>query len=194
MQETLFQKIDQLNPAEPYVWRLALSAADFEVLQNALLQKVEFSGKASLLEKEWAMRTIVYLAEWYKRCYDSGDSVPAIKLEPRDLQILWSNSGIDQKRFVYTLENSNHSWQYSIYVLGGLAIKLELGKKDTRYLKELCKLYHGDSDKLDNLDKDLTRAVAFRKSISDQASLYNYFRTILNGKFPFAKEELADKN
>ena len=193
MQEILFQKIAQLNPAEPYVWRLALSVAEFEVLQNALLQKAELSGKASLLEKEWAIRTIVYLAEWYKRCYSSNDSAPAIEFESNDLQTLWSNSGIDQKRFVYTLENGNRSWRYSIYVLGGLAIKLELGKKDTRYLKELCKLYHGDSDKLDNLD-DAARAAAFRKSISDQASLYNYFRTILNGSFPFAKDELCDKN
>ena len=77
-------------------------------------------------------------------------------------------------------ESGNKRWLYSIYVLGGLAIQHELHRNDNmRFLKGLCRIYHGENYTLENLD-DAARAVAFRESIKRQQSLYEYMKEILN--------------
>lgn len=57
----------------------------------------------------------------------------------------------------------------------------ELGRHDNgRFLKALCRLFHGEDYTLENLD-DESRAVAFRQSIAREHSLYEYLKEILDG-------------
>ena len=63
-------------------------------------------------------------------------------------------------------------------MLGGLAIQHELNRHDKmKFLKGLCRIYHGENYTLENLD-EASRAAAFRESIKRQHSLYEYMKVI----------------
>lgn len=84
------------------------------------------------------------MAEWYKRKYQSGNRNQLI--ENLDLETLWTNSGISKKRHLYQDDSGQKRWLYSIYVLGGLAIQHELNRHDKmKFLKGLCRIYHGEN-------------------------------------------------
>lgn len=105
---------------------------------------------------------------------------------------LWTNSGISKKRYLYQDDSGQKRWLYSIYVLGGLAIQHELNRHDKmKFLKGLCRIYHGENYTLENLD-EASRAAAFRESIKRQHSLYEYMKEILNGEMPFHEDDLKD--
>ena len=147
-------------------------------------------GVAALAKPENAISTIVYMAEWYKRKYQSGNRNQLI--ENLDLETLWTNSGISKKRYLYQDDSGQKRWLYSIYVLGGLAIQHELNRHDKmKFLKGLCRIYHGENYTLENLD-EASRAAAFRESIKRQHSLYEYMKEILNGEMPFHEDDLKD--
>ena len=181
--EALYQRIDGMSRDVPYVWRLKISESEFEALDEAVRKK----EKAELLSEEWSLRTVVYLAEWYKRRYDGGAAVPAVLLTSDERKALWNNTGISQQLNLHRFENGDNSWEYSIYVLGGLAIPFELNKADNRTLKALCRLFHGEDD-LERFG-EAGRAAAFRQSIIQKRSLYEYLRCILNGEFPFSEDD-----
>lgn len=188
--KTLIGKIGQLDTAQPYVWRLRLSESDFCQLEQGLSAVAAEKGKRALATEEWAKPMLVYMAEWYKRCYQSGNRNELA--DGIDLETLWTNTGISRKTYLYQDDRGNNRWLYSIYVLGGLAVRHELGRGDNlRFLKGLCRIYHGKSYTLENLD-DAARAVAFRESICRRHSLYEYMREILNGNLPFADDDIAD--
>ena len=190
MTKSLRDKIEALNITVPYVWRLRLSEADFNEIETCLKTIVDKEGVTALSKSDNAIMTIAYMAEWYKRRYQSGN-----KCELTDginLEELWDNAGISKKRYLYKDENGSKRWLYSIYVLGGLAIQHELARNDNmKFLKGLCRIYHGENYTLENLD-EASRAVAFRESIKRQHSLYEYMRQILNGTMPFHEDDLAD--
>lgn len=60
-----------------------------------------------------------------------------------------------------------------------------------KFLKGLCRIYHGENYTLENLD-EASRAAAFRESIKRQHSLYEYMKEILNGEMPFHEDDLKD--
>ena len=190
MTKSLQDKIESLDITVPYVWRLRLSEADFNEIETCLKAIVDKVGVTALSKSDNAIMTIAYMAEWYKRRYQSGN-----KCELTDginLEELWDNAGISKKRYLYKDENGSKRWLYSIYVLGGLAIQHELARNDNmKFLKGLCRIYHGENYTLENLD-EASRAVAFRESIKRQHSLYEYMRQILNGTMPFHEDDLAD--
>ena len=190
MTKTLQDKIEALDITLPYVWRLRLSEADFNEIETCLKTVAKEEGVAALSKSDHAIMTIAYMAEWYKRRYQSGNKCELT--EGIDLEALWDNAGISKKRYLYKDENGNKRWLYSIYVLGGLAIQHELARNDNlKFLKGLCRIYHGENYTLENLD-EASRAVAFRESIKRQHSLYEYIRQILNGEMPFNEDDLAD--
>lgn len=187
--QALREKIAQLDIEEPYVWRLRLSEADFTALETAISSLVQAHGSEALTTQANARYGIVFIAEWYKRRYQSGNKSEVI--DSIDLEKLWAASGLNQ-RYLYHDNNGNRRWRYSIYVLGGLAIKHELGRNDNmRFLKGLCRLYNGEDYNLENLG-EAGRAAAFAESIRQHHSLYVYMREILIGKLPFAPSDLAD--
>ena len=190
LSKKLADKIAELDISHPYVWKLRLSEADFNELEVCLSAIVSDCGVAALAKPENAMATIVYMAEWYKRKYQSGNRNQLI--ENLNLETLWTNSGISKKRYLYQDDSVQKRWLYSIYVLGGLAIQHELNRHDKmKFLKGLCRIYHGENYTLENLD-EASRAAAFRESIKRQHSLYEYMKEILNGEMPFHEDDLKD--
>lgn len=191
MERRLKDKIAQLDISQPYVWRLRLTEADFTEIEADLNDVARNQGCQALVSENYALATVVYMAEWYKRRYHRGNKCDMV--DGLDLETLWTNAGISKKRYLYRDDNGNKRWLYSIYVLGGLAIKHELGRNDgMRFLKGLCRIYHGENYTLENLD-DASRAVAFRESIKRQHSLYEYMKEILNGELPFDADDLNDE-
>ena len=161
----------ELDPSAPWVWQLKLSASEFAELCAA----VAAQSTARLHDEQpWAQALLVYLAEWYKRCYQSGNTCPLLDARPDiRLDTVWKTSGFAWKRLVYSDEGGNRRWLYSAYVLGGLAIRHELGRNDRlRFLKALCRIYHHEDYTLENLE-DASRAVSFRDSIQRQHSLHH---------------------
>ncbi len=188
MNNELNLKIQNISVAEPYVWRLRLSEAEFKDLEST----VQSIDKNLLVTEDWAKTVLVYMAEWYKRRYKGGSNHDALNLSSAELEAVWKASGFSIKRLVYRDANGNRRWQYSTYVLGGLAIRHELGRNDKRrFLKAICRLYHHENYTLENID-DEERAISFRESIQREHSLYYYLQDILNGILPFSEDDLQD--
>ena len=184
MTEKVKHIVDSLNVARPYVWKLHLSAEDFQTLEAYIIAHREAMMR-NLTQKD-ALALIIYLAEWYKRCYQGSEAGQTNAADMFDAKRLWGASGINTERYVYKTEIGTSLWRYSIYVLGGLAVRHELSKNDkNRFLKALCRMFHGEEYTLENLD-DANRAMAFRQSIMQQHSLYEYLREILDGAYEAA--------
>lgn len=94
LSKKLADKIASLDISHPYVWKLRLSEADFNELEVCLSAIMSDCGVAALAKSENATSTIVYMAEWYKRKYQSGNRNQLI--ENLDLETLWTNSGISK--------------------------------------------------------------------------------------------------
>lgn len=186
----LKDKIASFDICKPYVWLLKLSEADFNELEVCLNNIASANGFSALVSPQYAAATIIYIAEWYKRKYQSGNSNPLA--DKINLETLWTHAGISRNLYLYQDDKGNKRWLYSIYVLGGLAVKHELGRNDNlRFLKGLCRIYHGEDYTLENRE-EASRAVAFRESIKRCHSLYEYMQHILNGQMPFNDEDLKD--
>ena len=99
LSKKLADKIASLDISHPYVWKLRLSEADFNELEVCLSAIVSDCGVAALAKPENAMTTIIYMAEWYKRKYQSGNRNRLI--ENLDIETLWTNAGISKKRYLY---------------------------------------------------------------------------------------------
>ena len=191
LNKLLIEKINSLNIQEPYVWKLRLTEDNFIELEDWVKDTCNTEGVQTLSNTKCALTTLVYLAEWYKRKYKGGNKNTII--DKINIEELWNNSGISQKAYLYKDDNGSKRWQYSIYVLGGLAIEHELGRDDNmKFLKGLCRLYHGENYTLENLD-EASRAISFRESIKRKQSLYEYLKEILNGEMPFADEDLSNE-
>ena len=172
MVKELSKRIEEMDPKRPYVWQLQISADEFKTLEADVAAK-----------KATARQTLVYLAEWYKRCYDgSASPAKAAELSAAEIEDLWKKSGFDDKACVYRYEKKDGlAWEYSTYVLGGLAVRFETGRKDKKFFRQLCRLYYGEDVALDDVADQNGRSVAFRQSIAGQ-SLYHFIQAILNDK------------
>ena len=102
--QCLADKIESLEISRPYVWKLQLSPSDFSKLHKAIAASIaSHSGDiAHLLTADYARHVIVYLAEWYKRCYGTGIACDkAIDPNTDQLKALWRASGINIDKYVY---------------------------------------------------------------------------------------------
>ena len=188
-----------IDKGKPYVWALRLSLDDFTQLEGAIQDSIAShgGGHRQLLSGEYALFTVIYLAEWYKRFYTGNDGDnPVISLSTEERKNLWKSSGININTFVYdasTVEDkTSMRWRESLQVLGGLAVKAELRRdEDDPILGKLCRIYHGENVDLSEV-RDYQRAVAFRESIARRHSLYDYLAAVLSDDPPFAKSDLDD--
>jgi hypothetical protein len=184
--EEVINKILSMNLAEPYVWKLHLSSCEYNMLEQYLQEHDdELSGE---LSQDIAILAITYIAEWYRRNYNGHDQASdcVVTCEPKKL---WEASGIDSSKFLYKTDLGQSLYKYSIYVLGGLAVKHEIKKKNSdKFLKALCRMYHGEEYTLENLDSE-SRAIAFRQSIKQKHSLYEFLRDILNDTTGISDEQ-----
>lgn len=180
MKRTVEEIIRSVDINEPYIWRLHITSEEYAVMADYAL------SHANERSREAALSVIIYLAEWYKREYRSGNDSP---FETETVHNSWERSGINMDKYVYVTDGGTHLWQYSIFVLGGLAIQHELGRNDKgKFLKALCRIYHGEDYTLENLD-DESRATAFRRSICFKHSIYEYLRAVLNGEYSDEDEQ-----
>lgn len=168
----LSTKLKRLSTVRPYVWELRLNAGDFRELESRLAQA---DAKEILGNQRNALAAVAYLAEWYKReyCVDNKDGYRSTV--DVDTARLWKAAGLDATRFHY----EGSTWLYSIFVLGGLAVRHELRRNDDGFLKTLCRVLHGEERDLDKYD-EAQRAIAFRQSIKQHESLYWYLTEIVN--------------
>lgn len=174
MKRTVAEIVSSIDINEPYIWRLHITPEEYVDIADYA------SAHAKERSRESALAVIIYLAEWYKREYCSGNDSP---FDTDTVRNAWELSGINTDKYVYVTDEGIHLWQYSIFVLGGLAIQHELARNDKgKFLKALCRVYHGEEYTLENLD-DESRATAFRRSICFKHSLYEYLRAILNGEY-----------
>ncbi len=191
MTDALIHILERFNPDEPYVWRLHLDEETFLQLESYIAENSSaINRKPSEAD---ARLVVIYLAEWYRRRYKGSETGQTNAADGIDPKRVWEKSGIATHRYVYQTEAGTRLWKYSIYVLGGLAVRHELGRRDDgRFLKALCRLFHGEDYTLENLD-DESRAVAFRQSIARQHSLYEYLKEVLDGgeALPQDKETAA---
>lgn len=170
-----------LSLQAPFVWSLKLTAMEFDNLRT-------FIDNHHALE-DYPLVTI-YVAEWYKRCYDINSSINQ-ELPWFDAEAVWKNCGFrSYGQWVYSSDRGRE-WVYSMYVLGGLAAKLECGHPDDRFLEELCRLYHGEELIPTSAEG---RAIALARSIESEGSLFYYIQEIINGRFPYDQSDIEDKS
>ena len=185
----------------PYVWTLRLSEQEFHNLEEAIYESVSAHNGSMehLIDARFALHTVTYIAEWYKRKYRNGASFPlgAINYHKK-LEALWDSAGIDKDRFVYRRESDGHHiWQYSLYVLGGVALNFEMSKSArvrNSFLKGLCRLLHNQDDGDDKFASE-DRAIAFCESMKYGHSIYHYIHALVDGdavNSPFDDEELSN--
>lgn len=187
MMETLRHRLLSIDKLKPYVWRMRLTEDEYRQLRDY----VQDNGQ--VIDRDYAILAIVYIAEWYKREYDGNVVNPLGNISAESL---WETSGLDVTTYVYKAKESNR-WLESIYVLGGLPMKYIVQRNDTKLLKSLCRIYKGDKSSLEN-DKDLVRghAIAFQESIRQESSLYQFLKTLLlnDAEEVYAKEDLAKRS
>ena len=181
---------------EPYVWRMRLSQSDFECIEDAIEQSIEsHDGSVEhLLTSDYAAHLMVYVAEWYKRCYPGDDRHTTIdKIRGRAREI-WENTGFSNwESYVYRSQEGvgNRQWQYSMWVLGGLATKFIIRKQKS--LIALCRILHEEDVSPDELN--LEGAISYKQSIRQNHSLFHYINAVLSETDrPFSDEDLADGN
>ena len=170
MVKELSKRIQEMDQKRPYVWQLQISEAEFKALEADVAAK-----------KATPRQTLAYLAEWYKRCYDgSASPAKAVELSAAEIEELWKKSGFDAETCAYRYEKKDGvAWEYSTYVLGGLAVRFETGRKDKKFFRQLCRLYYGEDVALDDVADQNGRSVAFRQSIAQHQSLYHFIKAIL---------------
>lgn len=192
--EIFYEKyLKDFNPETPFTWRLRLPYHRFCELEKLVDSA---AGEMQLHDSTAASRAfIIYLAEWYKWRYRPGtESDRHFNPAGSRIRELLVAAGIDPGRWVaVNPETGRHSWLYSVYVLGGLPVAHEMNRTaDSRFLRSLCRLYHGGTlqpgDGIDGSD----RAEAFRMSLREGGSLHGFIREIVNGGKPFADRDAAD--
>jgi hypothetical protein len=180
---------------EPYVWRLKMSKTAFDEIAKNLDASIKSHSKDTryLLTGEFAPCVMVYIAEWYKRCYDNAQSESLLKdFDTQEWQAIWEHCGFPKEKYVYQQEGGTHRWKESLFVLGGLAQPFRLQQNGELLLK-LCQLYHDEDIPIETLS-GINGSIAFRQSISNEHSLYWFFNQILSGNPPYDEEELRDPN
>ena len=191
--------VEQLHKnGEPYVWRLKLSKTTFGQIEKALKKSIKSHHKDTkhLISDEFAPCIIVYIAEWYKRCYESPQSRSELNdFGSNEWKSIWEHCGFDNwEKYVYQqYEGASHRWLDSLYAMGGLALPFRLNQNYHDLLLKLCRLYHKEDISYEEISR-VNGSISFRQSILNEHSLYHYFKQTLSGNPPFNEEELEDTN
>ena len=181
--------LKDFTPDEPLFWKFRLPYAQFLELEAII------DGSSADEIKGAPVAALAYLAEWYKWRYSPQRTTATRRFNPdgQVIRALLESAGIDIGRWVaVNPETGRHSWLYSVYVLGGLPVAHELNRRvNNRFLKNLCRMYHGEN--IGGSFDDSDRAEAFRQSLKPGGSLYAFIRDITSGNLPFAKGDIANK-
>lgn len=182
------EKMSRFNPLRPYVWEMKITEAEFRSLEEDLCAHSPIYTK-----KDDALKTLVYLAEWYKRRY-TNRSKKAYQAtfgnQKPDLKAVWETLGIDTK-YLYEGEGGQKLYLYSTFILSGLSIQLELQKNEKPFLRSLCRVFNGEED---NYEVDTNHSIAFKESVKSGHCLDRFLKTIIKHinepeQLPFAIED-----
>lgn len=169
------------NQRVPFVWRLGISKKDFatalNILEKDLSQKNNF--KNYITSKELADTLLLMAAEWYKRKYEGEAALPEW-IKNIEFEKVWKNSSVERiDRWIYKFDNGNYSWQYSAFVLGGLACAWY-----NKYIIEtLLRIFNEDENKYDEINTDSldnNAAIALKLSIENKGSIFSFFQELKN--------------
>lgn len=177
--------LSDFNPKEPFVWKMRLPYSHFLELERLVAN----SGEETFA---CPVAAFVYLAEWYKWRYTGqGHGSIALRHTSERLRQLYIDAGVDIERYVVVNpETGRHSWLYSIFVLGGLPIHQEVNRnKASRFLRSICRMYHGGAGEITDEIADAGRAEAFRKALQPEGSLRGFVKELIDGGLPFASED-----
>lgn len=170
-----------LSLSAPFVWTLKLTEDEFRQMRSYI--DIHHTPYFYPL-------VMIYVAEWYKREYDINSSING-ELPWFNAEAVWKGCGFRAfNQWVYSSDRGKE-WVYSMYILGGLAAKLECGHPEDKLLEQLCRLYHGEELTLSAAGG---RAIALAQSIENEGSLFYFIQEIINGRLPFAKSDIDDKS
>ncbi len=167
---------------DPYVWRLNISEKIYREGLALLNLTIEQMGSIDILyEKSFAPIALIMVAEWYKRDYTGNHADTPDWVKDTEWKKVWMESGFRRwERWVYQFEESGKfSWQYSAYVLGGIACRfISLQDKESRLLKDLCRLFHGQIEETEIDSSSNARALSM--SIDKRGSIYHFLMALMD--------------
>lgn len=175
----------------PKVWRLKISLSVYLKLKEYIKDLLSYCNslpkiKLQDIVKRHFEKLFVFTAEWYRREYagEKSNAFEDIHFRGKAKDI-WDECPESYNKFIYKSENT--SWLYSMYVLGGLPIKYRTDHFDQFY-DNIISAINGEEDFFKN-NIDFNN-VAVRESLKENGSLYEFVEEIINGKMPFADEDL----
>lgn len=174
----------------PFVWRLMIAYEDFKtalgVVESSLTDPGQF--RAFMEKPEYADSLLIMTGEWYKRCYTGEGSRPEW-IKRIDFESLWKNTSLRfPQKWVYKFDGGYNSWQYSSFVLGGLACSW----RQEDLIKTLLEFFNGENEDEINTDDLDEGAVALRRSIEERGSIYHFFKELINPESKVRKFYDAD--
>ena len=190
MHDVMIKKLYTFNPNRPYIWELKITEDEFCSLEEDLCGYVPDASK-----KEDALKTLIYVAEWYKRRYTNRAKKDYQKtfggIKP-DLETVWKTLAIDEK-YLYKGENGQKLYLYSTFILCGLAVKFERQKNEKPFLRALCRVYNKEDESFDRV-VDSNHSIAFKESIVKGHCLRDFLEAIIISQdnvdaLPFSKED-----
>lgn len=87
MTESLRQRLLAIDTLRPYVWKLRLTEEEYRQLQTYVMEHDK------VINREYAILAIIYIAEWYKREYNGSVINP---LGGISAESLWAASASTQ--------------------------------------------------------------------------------------------------
>lgn len=194
MQKSIIDKLSRFNPQRPFIWELGITNDEFIHLKGEICQSTP-----DLNKKEDALKSLVYLAEWYKRKYTNSNQtgyLDAFHGVKPNLEKIWNTLGVNHD-FLYQSKDGKNLYLHSTFILSGLAIKFEYQRDETPFLKKLCTIFNA-SDEERMVDDpfesivDKSHSIAFGCSMGLRGHcLREFFNAIINSThWPYAQEDI----
>ena len=136
---SLNDKLLRFNPQRPFIWELRITNDEYVNLEGEICKSTP-----DLNKKEDALKSLVYLAEWYKRKYTNGKQtcyLDTFNGTKPDLEKIWNTLGINRD-FLYQSKDGKNLYLHSTFILSGLAVKFELQRNERSFLKKLCRIFN----------------------------------------------------
>lgn len=195
MKKSLETKLSNFNPQRPYIWEMRITEDEFVSLEDEIKNSsLDYNNNRD------ALKALVYLAEWYKRRYTNRTKKDYQKVfgnQKPNLETIWNTLNIDLK-YLYKGENNQNLFQYSTFILGGLAVKFERQKNEKPFLRALCRVYNKEDDSFDRI-VDNNHSIAFKESIVQGHCLFEFLEAVITSHdnseaIPYAEEDVANEN
>lgn len=193
---SLNDKLSRFNPQRPFIWELRITHDEFILLEGEICK-----SPPDLNKKDDALKTLVYLAEWYKRKYTNRNQtgyLDAFNGAKPDWKKMWNTLGVNRV-FLYQSKDGKNLYIHSTFILSGLAVRFELQRNETSFLKKLCRIFNTDEEDHVTDDPfesivDKSHSIAFGCSMGLRGHcLREFFNAIINStQWPYAQEDIEN--